>query len=542
MEHGRLPQGDLYHFRFRDYSPPLGRWTSMDPIRYEAGDVNLYRALGNTSINSTDPMGLEDPSNSAIRNRVYFPSAYRCAMCHGSLDGHFKNIAVGIDRARWNDDLPLEQKQMLLLQATAEPGKAERAVKRVVDGTLLSPLSVGCGVFQSYEEVVIAGVPESVAVPLAPFHMLAKGIQGLGESGSRIVMGEGLVEDYVDIGLVALPLFKGGGGFVRRGALRRFADDAVALSRGKAASGRRLDTGVAAYDQLVAQHVGDKFVLTRKFQQFLRQVEEAGWIVKPTTKLPPDTPAYFFPQKGRFYYNPETMRVIDMIHERVHLEQFIRQGNWKIGQGRIFAYEIEAYSHEYRLGVREGFSQCYIDYLHVQIEWYKMLERTKGNPGPYRWDGHTQTFIFEGPYDRRVKMKPTDDVDQRPATPVDEIISQARRVWAKSQVVYQEPSHQGKPEACYLMEQLVQCYPHCESKLVHLLGDVNQLVVAYALLTLEMLGSSVLCNLPPDLLDRRENLTLALGSFRIGMELGGLARQVQKRARERAARQFGPSS
>jgi RHS repeat-associated protein len=48
----------LYHFRHRDYSPTLGRWTSLDPIRYAAGDVNLYRALDNCLLNNTDPFGL----------------------------------------------------------------------------------------------------------------------------------------------------------------------------------------------------------------------------------------------------------------------------------------------------------------------------------------------------------------------------------------------------------------------------------------------------------------------------------------------------
>jgi len=49
----------LYHFRHRDYSPTLGRWTSLDPIRYEAGDVNLYRYVGNTPTVFTDPSGLD---------------------------------------------------------------------------------------------------------------------------------------------------------------------------------------------------------------------------------------------------------------------------------------------------------------------------------------------------------------------------------------------------------------------------------------------------------------------------------------------------
>jgi len=50
----------LYHFRYRDYSSTLGRWTSLDPIRYDAGDVNLYRVLGNGLPNRLDPLGLFD--------------------------------------------------------------------------------------------------------------------------------------------------------------------------------------------------------------------------------------------------------------------------------------------------------------------------------------------------------------------------------------------------------------------------------------------------------------------------------------------------
>ena len=49
----------LYHFRHRDYSPTLGRWTSLDPLRYDAEDVNLYRALGNNTLIRFDPYGLE---------------------------------------------------------------------------------------------------------------------------------------------------------------------------------------------------------------------------------------------------------------------------------------------------------------------------------------------------------------------------------------------------------------------------------------------------------------------------------------------------
>jgi RHS repeat-associated protein len=47
----------LYHFRFRDYSPTLGRWTSLDPLRFDAGDVNLYRTVFNAPTVFTDPSG-----------------------------------------------------------------------------------------------------------------------------------------------------------------------------------------------------------------------------------------------------------------------------------------------------------------------------------------------------------------------------------------------------------------------------------------------------------------------------------------------------
>ena len=47
----------LIHFRNRDYSPTLGRWVTMDPIGYDAGDVNLYRVVGNNPTLYTDPSG-----------------------------------------------------------------------------------------------------------------------------------------------------------------------------------------------------------------------------------------------------------------------------------------------------------------------------------------------------------------------------------------------------------------------------------------------------------------------------------------------------
>jgi RHS repeat-associated protein len=43
----------------RWYSPTLGRWVTMDPIRYSAGDVDLYRFVGNDPTGATDPSGFD---------------------------------------------------------------------------------------------------------------------------------------------------------------------------------------------------------------------------------------------------------------------------------------------------------------------------------------------------------------------------------------------------------------------------------------------------------------------------------------------------
>lgn len=40
------------------YDPAVGRWLTMDPIGFEAGDANLYRYVGNDSAASVDPDGL----------------------------------------------------------------------------------------------------------------------------------------------------------------------------------------------------------------------------------------------------------------------------------------------------------------------------------------------------------------------------------------------------------------------------------------------------------------------------------------------------
>jgi len=53
-----LGQAGIYDYRNRLYSASLGRFLQTDPIRFEAGDVNLYRYVGNDPVNLWDPFGL----------------------------------------------------------------------------------------------------------------------------------------------------------------------------------------------------------------------------------------------------------------------------------------------------------------------------------------------------------------------------------------------------------------------------------------------------------------------------------------------------
>jgi RHS repeat-associated protein len=52
------PTSGLYESQSRRYSPTLQRWISIDPMRYGAGDADLYRMEGNGPVDQTDPSGM----------------------------------------------------------------------------------------------------------------------------------------------------------------------------------------------------------------------------------------------------------------------------------------------------------------------------------------------------------------------------------------------------------------------------------------------------------------------------------------------------
>lgn len=51
--------GGLVRFGKRDYDPRVGRWTTKDPIRFHAGDTNLYGYVLTDPVNRFDPEGRE---------------------------------------------------------------------------------------------------------------------------------------------------------------------------------------------------------------------------------------------------------------------------------------------------------------------------------------------------------------------------------------------------------------------------------------------------------------------------------------------------
>ena len=51
------PVSGFYLYKYRHYSPELGRWLSRDPIE-EDGGVNLYAFVGNDPIGRWDKLGM----------------------------------------------------------------------------------------------------------------------------------------------------------------------------------------------------------------------------------------------------------------------------------------------------------------------------------------------------------------------------------------------------------------------------------------------------------------------------------------------------
>ena len=50
----------LYYDNARYYDPATGRFSNQDPLKFLAGDMDLYRFVGNSPLNATDSSGMAD--------------------------------------------------------------------------------------------------------------------------------------------------------------------------------------------------------------------------------------------------------------------------------------------------------------------------------------------------------------------------------------------------------------------------------------------------------------------------------------------------
>jgi hypothetical protein len=131
---------------------------------------------------------------------------------------------------------------------------------------------------------------------------------------------------------------------------------------------------------------------------------------------------------------------------------------------------------------------------------------------------------------------------ETPAKPVESnqqtiILERALSVWRKAQVLHEGPSWKGHPEARAIAEEIAAAHPECEESLASLLADKCQFVAGYALLTLELMRSRIIEDLPDEILQRRSNVSVVYEGIRSATDLGGLARQIRKRARGNASEQ-----
>jgi hypothetical protein len=157
----------LYHFRHRDYSPTLGRWTTLDPIRYLAGDVNLYRYVANNSPSKTDPSGLQErpvpnPIDAAGRFYELPPSLNLIRVIVGPSDKPtlLKNVPFW---KKENPIRPLDKPKFAVRVVTSDRGW----VGVIPKGACIGP--DGCGPC-----VGIALIPPKTGEPVYIMHFSAQ--------------------------------------------------------------------------------------------------------------------------------------------------------------------------------------------------------------------------------------------------------------------------------------------------------------------------------------------------------------------------------
>jgi RHS repeat-associated protein len=95
----------LVRFGARDYDPRVGRWTSKDPIRFDAGDANLYGYVVGDPISLVDLNGLWSVSADAFGGGLGF----RARLGFDSQGTFFFSFGLGVGAGRGFSFDPCDQ-------------------------------------------------------------------------------------------------------------------------------------------------------------------------------------------------------------------------------------------------------------------------------------------------------------------------------------------------------------------------------------------------------------------------------------------------
>ncbi|MBN9517375.1 hypothetical protein J0H58_02475, partial [bacterium] len=131
----------------RWYDPAAGRWLQPDPLGFDAGDINLYRYVGNQPTGAADPSGLD--TLKIVGNDVLWESRDPLFSAYVFRDPH--NIRIGtlvngneivVDNPdfprAFNKRLPLRSVEAQALRVYTDVSGRERWIYPRIDGLLLA--------------------------------------------------------------------------------------------------------------------------------------------------------------------------------------------------------------------------------------------------------------------------------------------------------------------------------------------------------------------------------------------------------------------
>ncbi|MFO0847175.1 MAG: RHS repeat-associated core domain-containing protein [Gemmataceae bacterium] len=105
--------------RMRWYSPALGRWSTLDPLEYDSGQVNLFSFVSNNAIGLTDPSGLWAPLSKPKWIQILRETGYLTA---GMSDGLVEDRAGKAFQRHVGLSLKLEENDKAYPTGHNQPG------------------------------------------------------------------------------------------------------------------------------------------------------------------------------------------------------------------------------------------------------------------------------------------------------------------------------------------------------------------------------------------------------------------------------------